>query len=69
MMDSPAMSAGLQNGDVITEINDETIYNVESYENKLMALTPGDTAKIKVERQGTDGYSEVTYHVTIGILE
>jgi serine protease Do len=69
IMDSPAMSAGLQNGDVITELNGENIFSADSYESKLMALTPGDTARIKVERQGTDGYSEVTYRVTIGILE
>lgn len=68
-MDSPAMSAGLQSGDIITEINGESVFNVDSYESRLLAITPGDTARIKVQRQSQDGYSEVTYRVEVGVLE
>jgi serine protease Do len=68
-MDSPAMSAGLQSGDVITELNGETIYNVDTYENRLLSLTPGDTATIVVQRQGTEDYTEVTCTVEVGVLD
>lgn len=39
-MDSPAMAAGLQSGDVITKMGGETVYTVDSYESKLLALKP-----------------------------
>ena len=31
-MDSPALAAGLQSGDVITEMDGEAVYTVDSYE-------------------------------------
>ena len=44
-MDSPALAAGLQSGDVITEMDGEAVYTVDSYESKL-ALKPGDEVEI-----------------------
>ena len=38
--DSPALAAGLQSGDVITEMDGEAVYTVDSYESKLLALKP-----------------------------
>lgn len=69
VMDSPAMTAGLQNGDVITQINGETIYNVDAFENKLLTLTPGETVTVVVKRQGTEKYTEVTCSVEISVLQ
>lgn len=68
-MDSPAMAAGLQNGDVITKVNGEPIFTVDSYESKLLSLTPGESAKIVVERQGTDGYQEITCTVDVSVRQ
>ncbi len=45
-MDSPALAAGLQSGDVITEMGGEAVYTVDSYESKLLALEPGDEVEI-----------------------
>lgn len=67
-MDSPAMAAGLQSGDVITKMDGETVYTVDGYESKLLALEPGDTVKIVVERQGTEKYEEITCTVEVGVL-
>ena len=69
MMDSPAMAAGLQSGDVITKINGEKIASDTAYSSQVMKLTPGDTIPIVVQRQGADGYSEITCEVEVGILE
>lgn len=68
-MDSPAMAAGLQNGDVITKINGEPIYTVDGYEDCLLELTPGENVEIVVERQGAEEYTEITCDVEISILQ
>ncbi len=68
-MDSPAMVAGLQKGDVITKMDGEAIFSVDSYESKLLGLTPGESVKIVVERQGTDGYTEITCTVDVSVLQ
>jgi serine protease Do len=69
VMDSPAMTAGLQSGDVITQINGESVYNVDTFENKLLTLTPGETVKVVVKRQGTEEYTDVTCNVEVSVLQ
>lgn len=69
MMDSPAMAAGLQSGDVITKINGEKVASDTAYSSQVMKLTPGDTIPVVVQRQGADGYSEITCEVEVGVLE
>ena len=68
-MDSPAMAAGLQSGDVLTKMDGDSIFTVDGYENRLLELTPGDTVKITVERQGTDGYTEIDCEVEVSVLQ
>ena len=68
-MDSPAMAAGLQSGDVITRIDGENIFNVDGYESRLLSMTPGDMVEITIERQGTEGYTEITCEVEVSVLK
>ena len=68
-MDSPAMAAGLQSGDVITQMGGEAVFTVDGYENKLLALTPGENVEITVMRQGTDGYKQITCMVDVSVLQ
>ena len=68
-MDSPAMAAGLQSGDVITEIDGETVISVDGYQTKLLSLTPGDVAEVTIQRQGNDGYTEIKCPVTVSVLQ
>lgn len=68
-MDSPAMAAGLQKGDVITKMDGEAIFTVDSYEKKLLELEPGKRVKIAVERQSSGGYKEITCTVDVSILQ
>lgn len=68
-MDSPAMAAGLQKGDVITKMGGEAIFTVDSYESKLLELKPDERVKIVVERQGTGGYKEITCTVDVSVLQ
>lgn len=69
VMDSPAMAAGLQSGDILVEMNGESIISAEMYESALLALEPESTVEIIVNRQGIDGYHEVTYNVEVSVLQ
>ena len=68
-MDSPAMNAGLQSGDVIVELNGAEITNVSDYTEKLLSLSPNTNVSIAVKRQGTDGYTKITCTAVVGVLE
>ncbi|MGN0400150.1 MAG: S1C family serine protease [Blautia sp.] len=67
-VDSPAMQAGIQNADVIVEIDGEKIESVKGYQKKLKSCVGGSTIKVKAMRQGTEGYIEVSFDVTVGAL-
>lgn len=67
--DSPAMKAGLQNGDVITHINGDLIVTDEMFSEKIAQLIPGTTCEILVKRQNGNEYYEVKCTVTIGVLQ
>ena len=67
-VDSPAMQAGIQNADVITEVNGEKIESMKEYQQQLKACNSGDAIKVKAMRQATEGYVEVTFDVTLGAL-
>lgn len=67
-MDSPALAAGLQNGDVIISINDQEILTVDQYEQYVRKLEPGALVRIVIMRQGMDGFTEITCQAEAGIL-
>lgn len=67
--DSPAMRAGLQNGDVIVKINGESIATDMIYSNKISQLIPGTTCELTVMRQNGNKYYDVTCEVEIGVLK
>ena len=67
--DSPAMKAGLQSGDVITQINGEGVTADDIYSGKLLQLIPGTTCEISLKRQNGDDYYKVTCLVTISVME
>lgn len=69
LIDSPAMFAGLQSGDVITHINGEAVSTDISYSNKIQNLIPGTTCEFTVRRQSGNGYYEIRCEVEIGTLK
>lgn len=67
-LDSPALSAGLQNGDIITALDGVEIFTEDEFSEKVLTLQPGNTIEVTVKRQGMDAYNEITCAVTAGIL-
>src|SRR5258706_9025951 len=51
--DSPAEKAGLQRGDVITEINKKKVKNVVELQDIIARIPPKTKVQIKVMRNGT----------------
>ena len=64
---SPAMAAGIQSGDIITNIADTDIINLLGYHNTLMKQNVGDKILVRGKRQGTGGeYVDIDFGVTVG---
>lgn len=60
-----AQKAGLQQGDVIVQIDNTPITDTSSLQDALLAKNPGDQVKVKVYR----GSSQMTFNVTLGELQ
>ena len=67
-MDSPAMLAGIQAGDVITVINDNAVASFSSYTAMLMDLSPGQTVQLTVMRQAQGEYREMSFSIELAEL-
>ena len=67
--DSPAMAAGIQSGDIIISVGGEEALSYMAYHQALMKSTEGSALKIKGQRQGTDGYVDMEFNVTVGSKE
>lgn len=68
-LDSPAMEAGFQSGDVITAINGEPIVAAEDYEKMLRSMQVEDTIHITCERQSAEDYISLEIDAQVGVLE
>lgn len=58
-MDSPAMAAGIQSGDIIVKIDNEEITTYQELVNFIMEYDPEQTVSIGLLRQGPEGYTEI----------
>ena len=65
-MDSPAMTAGIQSGDVITRVENTEITNYNELLNMLYNAAPEVTMTVTLMRQGIDSFQEMTVEVTLG---
>ena len=65
----PADAAGIQKGDVITELDGRTISNIEQLQDTLQYYAAGETVKVTVERQENGSYQAEEATVTLGSAE
>ncbi len=57
---SPAASAGIIEGDIVTAVNGKTVEDMTALKKELVNYRPGDTIKITIERNKSDKTVEVT---------
>ncbi len=65
-MDSPAMMAGIQRGDVIIQMDEKKILKFGDYSSALMEMEPGQTVEFTVMRQVQDEYKEMSFSIELG---
>ncbi len=68
-MDSPAMEAGIQSGDVIVEMRGKGIHTYSDLVNAVMEGQPNEMMAITLMRQGPEEYVQMEVNVTLGDLE
>ena len=66
IMDSPAMKAGIQSGDIITAIDGMAIPSFSQYVDVLSDYAPEETITVKISRQGTEEYREIEIPIILG---
>lgn len=66
-MDSPAMNAGIQSGDVIVSLQEEEVLSYSDLVNKLLAKEPEGIVTVGLMRQAPEGYTEIEVTVTLGL--
>lgn len=66
-MDSPAMNAGIQSGDVILKWNDMEIESYQDLVSTLLSEEPEKTVSITLMRQGPEGYTEMETTAVLGL--
>lgn len=64
--DSPAYQAGIQAGDIITEVNGAVVDTRQSWREMMDDLEAGSVIPVKVQRYSRDAYTELEYQVTVG---
>lgn len=69
VIDSPAMNAGIQSGDVIVKMGTSEIDSFGSFKEAMLKCQPGDLLMVTVMRQGITNYSEISYEITLDTLK
>lgn len=64
--DGPAYNAGIQCGDIITVMGEESIVTMKDFQVMLEGTAQGEVIPVKVFRNGKDEYKEIEFQVTIG---
>lgn len=67
-MDSPAMNAGIQRGDIIVEINEAPVLGFDDYMKILLQAEADTTAMVKLQRQVQGKYKEMQLEILLGIV-
>lgn len=63
---SPAYEAGIQNGDIITNVGEKTVSTMKEFQTAVEGLEPGAQVVLTIQRDGRDEYRELEYSVRVG---
>ena len=55
--------AGIQNGDIITKIDEKSIFTMNEFQLQVEEMEVGQSVEIVVNRNGRDNYTELKYNV------
>ncbi len=66
VVDRPAYNAGIQNGDVITNIDGTEIITMKDFITIMDGMECGQLLHVTVQRNGREGYTELKFEVTVG---
>ena len=64
--DSPAYVAGIQVGDIVTDVGSISVKNIGEYKKALEGLNVGESISVKVRRSSVGKYKEVVFTVNVG---
>ena len=65
IMNSPAMLAGIQKGDIIIGMGERGIEDYDDFEKVMYEISSGQVVTIKLMRQSQDIYKEMSMDVTL----
>ena len=68
-VDSPAMEAGLQNGDILVSVNNSKPASYHDFIAMLFNASPEDEWTLVIQRQSVDDYIPLTINVVLGSKE
>lgn len=66
VLDSPAYSAGIQNGDIITALDGTAVLNMKDFQSRVEDMSAGQAVAVTVQRNGKDAYTQIEFTVTVG---
>lgn len=67
--DSPAMKAGIQSGDIITDIGKKKVETIMGYHSTVITQSVGSEITLQGKRRGAEEYVDISFTVTVGIKE
>ena len=65
VMDSPAMNAGIQSGDIIERVGTKIVQNYSDVIDGISSYEPDTTVNIMLKRQSGEDYTDMTIEVTL----
>lgn len=65
-MDSPAMLAGIRQGDVIVAMGENEVDSFEAYTRQLLKMEAGTSVDFKVMRLAQNEYKEMSFSIVLG---
>lgn len=67
--DSPAMTAGIQSGDIICQVEDKEVTGIGEFQRAVFDEKTESEITVRGKRLGADGYVDIDFKVVVGTKE